>query len=411
MEIRKNLKSAAYMFGGEIFIKTVLFLSNAVVARLLGVSTYGEFSNIFSITASISFLADFGSSTVITRDIASRKKSPSEILTLYTKAKVNLSIVILALTTVVGYLFDRDNMLLYVLLGAYNIIQNGILLFYYAILRGGKLFKEESLTKGLNLLGMILGLSIFIYASSKVSASLVYLASAVIPAIFLYSYLNRKYLPSRQALWRVRNSWKGFASHWKIGVGNFFEGLTQIVPIIAINTLSGSYSLGLFSAAYRLISPFLLLSAIANNFVMPYIAENAGKIQLTNRKKFIGIGIITLYLAISFVISELLINLIYGSEYLDSLPFFRILILLPIFDLFALIQMTQLASKEREKTYLLSSIINVFITAVTIILMLNLVEDSTLAVTISIVLNRLFAILLRILMNKVYDRKYENNNI
>ncbi|MBI2357068.1 oligosaccharide flippase family protein [Candidatus Dojkabacteria bacterium] len=411
MEIRGNIKNIIYMFGGEVLIKAVFFIANAILARFLGVSTYGEFSNIFSITATISFLADFGSSTVVTRDIASGKRSPEEVLKVYTKAKLEISLLVLFLFAIIGFSFDRSNMHLYLLLGIYNIIQNGVLLFYYAILRGKKAFKEESLSKLINLSGMIVGFGIFIFFQNMVAASLMYLLSALFPLFYLYKYLNKKYSLKFEDLWNKVQSIRSFHLHWKIGVGNFFEGLTQIIPIIAINYLSGAYSLGLFSAAYRLITPFLLLNTIANYFLMPYIAENYGKISLSKKKILAGILLIVSYIGISYLVSEPLIKVIYGLDYIGALHLFRILILLPIFDIFALVQMTQLASREREKTYLFSSIANVFITVLMIFIAISLIEETALAVTIAVVANRFIAILLRIILNKIYDNKYEKNNL
>lgn len=77
---QKVFKNTAYQIGGQIFHLLLNVVIIAMIARYLGVESYGKFSLIFVILSFFIILADFGVNDIVVRELSKDKSKTSRIV-------------------------------------------------------------------------------------------------------------------------------------------------------------------------------------------------------------------------------------------------------------------------------------------------------------------------------------------
>lgn len=332
------LVSVAIMLVTDGMLKGCQFVINIFIARKLGPSDYGLFNDIFSLSHLLGIAIDMGLSTAIVRDLASNDKNARKNLdgVLFLKAVLVLGCLVLG--TVILLTANQGGELtlwFWLTVGTYNLVQWSYLHFIYGIWRGEKLIMEENKSKLINLFGLLLGFSLFVYTGSSNHAGLPLLLIALTPSVIL-SLTNFKgffsvKIPPPYNIWLIITRAK------YLYLNELLSVILLILPFQYISRIHSHQLVGYYSAAYRLVLPMCFVVAVVNKTLLTF---------LVSKKKYssseIAVGVLSLFGISVFSIlimkfSPWLIANIYGPSFSEAIVALQWLAFLPpIYGLFLL---------------------------------------------------------------------------
>lgn len=346
------------MMIGEGIVKFVQLLINIAIARVVSVGSFGVFNNIFIITQTISIISDFGMTIVLVRDIANKAMSPTKTFETYFIFKLVLSLVLTMACIGIGITADRSNLVLYVILGMYNILQQGFLTYLYSLFRGQKDFKTETISKILNVIGFIIGFIFFWIKKDRTTAGLPYLLSVVLPSVCLLFLIKIKLKPKLKIV-SMKKYYVMFKRILPTGIAQVTNVLPLNIPNIYSRLFLGDYETGIYSAAIKLILPLTMLSVIANNVFLPSISKGEG--VLTSRAKKLAISFSIAFITFSEIFAPQIVQVIYGNKYHDVTSLLRVLIFFPFIYFLNQFLGNKILSQKKDTLYTVTVLLPVVI--------------------------------------------------
>jgi len=312
-------------FGG----RGLAFLTSIYLARTLGAEFYGLITVAVSILGYSTWGADLGLLNIGVREIAkdpsNRQFRAKEIFNL----KIALAAFVLIITTTILSLIPIGELQKQVILSyLYSLIPYALLLdWYYS---GKQEFGKLALSRIVN--GAVyLGL-VYWFVLSKDDISIVPLlytfgiTSAVL-VLGIFSIIKNPFNLNSRGL-------KTYVSLFKnssiVGFGEFFARVVQLLPPILIGIFLSLKDAGIYGAAFRVIIIAMMLDRIFVNLLLPNLAslwssskENAiERINMVVRLIIVGGTTLSLITAIN---AEHIILLLYGTDFIESVPILQIL--------------------------------------------------------------------------------------
>jgi len=253
---------ASQAIGGGLFFFVALLM-----ARHLGPENFGTFSFVFAFVTVFHMLADFGITNILVRDIARAKEKVDRILGACIPLVTLLAFsgyVLIILSVQLLNLAPDTELAMYIM-GA------TVLLTFHAAVYGSvcRAFEEMEY----NAVGLVLQrviLLIFTIIALYMDAglpglALCYFGERFAQWVFFYILVRKRY---SQYVWRKD------VEYWRylireglpIGAGMVLKRVSWHVDIFVLTALSTASSVGLFSAAYRIIQ---MISVIPFTLSMP----------------------------------------------------------------------------------------------------------------------------------------------
>ncbi|EGT3602713.1 flippase [Clostridium perfringens] len=297
------------------------------VARYYGVNIYGQYTTAIAFSTFILTFTDLGLDTFMLKE-CSREKSKlnkyyGNVLLIKLLILIFSSILIIFLANNIGY--SRDVVKLIIILIPNCVINYVINTFFVVMQIEDKLgtnAKIQILQSILIILVaisvMILGLNIYIYAilQSLISIVLILVYLRIIPVEFRATFRYTKLLLC----------------------GSIFFGLSSLLYIVyykvdtvMLSLIKGTYEVGIYESAYKVVNILISLIVILDNLIMPKFF----KLYKENKEKMIETYKIILNYAFVFGIpfstslvymSSYIINILYGEQYHDAIFILQILI-------------------------------------------------------------------------------------
>jgi PST family polysaccharide transporter len=201
--------------------------------------------------------------------------------------------------------------------------------------------------------------------------SLGYISAALISMIIIrYSFKVRLLFPGkRDIIFQLSNGWHIFLS--TISMNLYRNG-----NIFILGLMASEYAVGIYASAEKLIKAVQSLVSPVSEALFPFISRKfVGQDKKSNMANLVSIvkiyfvGLILLT-ALTFLLSNLAVKLIYGNKFLDSVVPMRILSLIILFGgmnyLLGIIGLLNLGQKKAFTNYvMISGIISLLITLMT----------------------------------------------
>lgn len=297
------------------------------VARYYGVNIYGQYTTAIAFITFILTFTDLGLDTFMLKE-CSRDKSKlnryyGNILLVKLLILLISSAIIILLAFNIGY--SEDVVKLIIILIPNCIINYVINTFFVVMQIEDKLgtnakiqILQSTLIIVVAIFIMILGLKIYIYAilQSIISIILLLVYLAIIPVNFNATFKYTKVLV----------------------YGSIFFGLSSLLYIVyykvdtvMLSLMQGTYEVGIYESAYKVVNILISLIVILDNLIMPKFfrlyKENKEK-MIESYKILLNYGLI---LGVSFSVvlvymSKYIINILYGRQYSDAIFILQILV-------------------------------------------------------------------------------------
>lgn len=345
--------------GGRLLISVAIIF----IARILGDELYGRYSFLIDTAAIFIVFADFGLSTLTTRDVARDKNLASKYLGNITVIKIFLSLLSAALMVVLGFILGKDIILikLMALMGCW-VIFNAYQQFFCAIFRAFEKMVYEAIALTVDRIFFII-VCFFILYLPWIQAKLFYLILATVVAMFFASLVAYYFTLKRFTAFKLQidNIFikKIFKLAWPFALSTIFFNVYFNLDSIMLSAMKTDEVVGWYNAGYRIIFFILILGNTIRYVIFPTLSSliKENKEKFTTLIRYVLKIIISLIVPITvggIFLAPLIIESIFGSEYLAAIPSFQLLLVSCLIIFINLIYGTNLESQDRQKNYTIS---------------------------------------------------------
>lgn len=325
-----KLKEKAFWIAfGDIAGRGLSFLTSIYLARTLGSEFYGLITVAISILGYATWVSDLGLSNIGTRETA---KEPSKriyrVLEIF-RTKLGLGIVVLIISTIVVSMINAGEIEKQVILGyLYSIIPYMALLeWFYS---GKQEFGKIAASKVLNGLAYFLLVIFMVETVEDVTlVPVLYTAGISVAALTLATFALKDKpfsLPSRG----IQIYPDLLKTSSIIGLGQFFAQIVHLLPPILIGALLTLHDAGLYGVAFRIVIIAMMIDRVFVNLLLPNLSSIWSLDRTTAIKKIDTVfRVITaggaLIGLVTAVAAEQIIQLLYGSQYGESVVILQVL--------------------------------------------------------------------------------------
>ncbi len=328
------LKNTFWLGGAEIVSRFLRFFLVVSAARILGVTSYGQFSFASQILFIGAIFTDLGISPILTRELSKNwlkeKKNIPSILLL----KTILAIITWSAICILSFIFIHKIIIRVVLIIlSLDTICGGFIKFINALFESQQKMKYEAW--GIMLRSFLIvasGLFILFEYPSIINLSWTYAIGSILTAIFL-TYIYQKITQKKLSLSIDTSNWQKILSlSWPVAMTVVFAAIYHSMDSIMLGFWGMITENGWYSAAYKImdisLTPIVWISAS----FFPVLSQKFKNIKNKESQKKIFISHLSILTMLGFpitaggiILAPQIINLIYGPAYQPSILAFRIL--------------------------------------------------------------------------------------
>ena len=342
--IQRIAKNTVVLLVANIVSKVLSFFYIMYTARYLGAEGFGILSFALAFTGIFSVFTNLGLGQLTIREVARDKSLAPKYLANISTMKIFLvSVTFGLIAIVINLLGYPDQTIKVVYLITLSIIFSAFNGMFYSIFQAFEKMEYQSLGQILNSVLMLCGVLFAIkYGFSVIGfASLYFMVNIIILG---YSFTILRWRFSNPNLnWssqKIEIDWSFWKSTIKealpFGLTGIFIMIYYWIDSVMLSLIKGNLEVGWYNVAYRLNLIPLIIPGIFNSVMFPVMAKYfiSSKVHLNQIYqryfKYMVIFSIPIGVGISFL-SERIILLIFGEEYIPSIIALQILIWSSVF--------------------------------------------------------------------------------
>jgi len=329
-------KNTFWLFLAEFFRSGARLLVQIIIARKLGVEGFGIFAFALSFAGIFAFLADFGFSTLVLKNIAQDKTKIKKYFDniIFIKTVLGIAVFLLIILSTQLLSFDKStNVLIY--LASIIVITNTFSDFFRSFFRAFEKMQWEAFSKIFEGILLALAIGFLIFNNTSLEEILFgYIIVGIIVLILNLIILSKRFF--KEGIFKQYNlDFEEIKFILKESLplvsSTIFISIYYYIDQIMLGIISTKTDLGYYSAAQRIVYGLSMLYVIVSISFSPQIAyffkkdkkqlkfilEKMNKIMLTLAIP-LGIG--------GTVFAPEIINFIFGNGYTRSILAFQILI-------------------------------------------------------------------------------------
>lgn len=355
------------MMKNSFFMLMSLFtklLTNLVIfflfARIWGVDTFGWFMYFYTIATLLVIVVDYGFPIKLVKEIS---RNPNELIKIvsisfYSKLFITIFIIILSCIYVISSNEDGKILGVFMII-LITLIFNSFSIFFNIPFRALNSFKLETVISLVGNLVYILITFILLYLNSQpIVISLGLLIGRILSFYLSFKLFSKKIGKVDISFEFARNNSKEifnnirenspYAVHLAIGV------LYLQIDTIVIKQLLDNEAVGIYQSGMRILIGALIFADVITNVYLPKLSK-----VTFNKELFIDLGVnITRYsiligsigTIILFILAKPIILLLYGEEFLKTIPLVQMFSILLIVRYFGVSYGAMLTTMDRQKT-------------------------------------------------------------
>jgi O-antigen/teichoic acid export membrane protein len=364
----KSAQDSIIVFLGNLFSKSLTLLFTIILARKLGVDSFGNFSIALSFMGLISQFTDLGITTGFIRYaslyIEENKDKAAALVKITLKFKIIISLFALTVGWFISpylakYIFNDESMIFLLKLSFLGAFGNSMYGYGKSLLRSYELFKKFTFSNIFIGLLKILFL-FFISILSMINLNSSFIIVIIVP--FIAAIFNAILIPKNLMLKdydkniekEVFRELFNF-SKWTM-LSSFILMFISRLDLFMLKALSNSAEVGYFSGAQKLAMIFPVITNSLISVLLPKVSKIKNKNKL---KKFIFKSLkATTFIVIPFVLliifSKPIIVILLGKDFLSSIPIFKIILVAYIFGV--IVNPISLILYNLNRAYILTAI-------------------------------------------------------
>lgn len=327
--LKKLLLGTFWMTFGSLMSRGLFSLASIVLARILTVSEFGEFGMIKSTIDNFLIFASLGIGLTTTKYISELKDDNKEDASSMLGASLSLVVLLSSAVALIIVLFsgpisenflNNENLQIPLMIGGGTLVFIALNGTQMGALLGFQAYRKNSTANILQGLFLFVGLVTGGYLGGVKGALLGNLI-----AIFLVSIALQKLVRDESKKQSIRVSFK----EWKISVRKIYKfaipaSLSTIIvapTIWILNTMlvnqpNGYKELGLYSAVIIFSTAIQMFNGAISNVLLPiFLSKSEGKSPKKEFFNYFGSWIISILIAIPFILLPEVTSLILGKKF------------------------------------------------------------------------------------------------
>ncbi len=330
-------KNIFWLSFSRISALVMLFFAYTQLFRYLGPEIYGQYQFVLSYVMLFSTVVDFGIQQFIQKKISEEPAKTKKYFQDFLNFEIFAAGFLFGALILIAYLNSYPREIFYgILVAGFGMSINALCYPYLAVMSAFQDLKKVAL---INFINSFVNITI-IFLAIWLKFEIVFLAAIqlVFGAVdlILYKVFTKKYLKNNQQPYQFRGFFVDIVGILKKGwpfvllVG--FSSIYNRIDMVIISHLKGFEQTGYYAAAYKLFDLLAFFPAIVSHALYPFFAASVAKnlffeIKETLEKYLRLMFLLALPMAVGgTLLSEGLIKLIAGPEYLSAAPVFAILI-------------------------------------------------------------------------------------
>ena len=356
------MRNLLFGVSGEAISGALNFITLVLIARSLGTAEFGDFSYILAFVGIFQLLADMGLTNTLVREIARERERVAEIVGALRPLAWVSSLVIFLVIAALGWpLSANTNIYQATLLLGLAVLATFHSFSYACVCRA---FEEMGFNAAGNVTHKLLQIALVMLAlhlnTGVVGVAAAMLAANIYQWIFFRMVVRKRYVPNLR--WRVD------FMYWRyllveaipVGIAMVFRRANQQVGTLILAALSTSTSVGLFSAAYKIIQMIDMIPFTLSLPFFPHISrlarESPAQLFTLLERVWRLFMIIAAPIAIwLFVMAPRLIELMFGESYSAATSTLRVLTFTVLILFITALYAYLFLALQRQRFYTISS--------------------------------------------------------
>ena len=338
------------------FTKALPALLFIYVARKLGGENFGKLSFAFSFTGMCILIADFGLNRLLVRNVSRQKELTEEYVANIYVLKIVLSLVCVIVmglfVVIVGY---TGEMITLVMLFGGAMFFRSLSDVSCAVFNAHEQMNKEAIVKVINhTILFVSGAVVLVLGFGLLELScvflIVYLISSIIGCSMVYKGIAKIRPCFNLRFWHFI-----LKESMPIALTVVFGVIYVKIDIVMLSLIRGDNAeIGWYSAAVRIIELMHVVPAIIASAIFPIFSilhkDSMGLLAEVYKTSFRYILVIALPIVVGMLLlSDCIIDLVYGEEYVKAIPALRILACSLIFIFANYILLNILVAADRQK--------------------------------------------------------------
>lgn len=358
-------KSTGWMFFSNIGYLIASFFSVTIMARTLGPENYGQLSYAISFFSLFSFLVGLGTTNILYRNLV--RDPENKNLYLGTTLRINIisAFFAQAIMILVAFLFSEKDVSFWVIvIISFNLLF-GIFNIFFTEFSAYVNYKLASIVIIVgHLIPAILKIIFVLNGYGILYISLIMVLEGFLIAFGIYYVRTKKYGSISDWKYDSKIAKSMLQDSWPLIIVSAFTVIYSKIDQVMIKSFIDAKAVGLYDASVKLSEIWYFIPTTIVNSIFPAFvnAEKESDLKLENRIKKVSVLLLIISIGIATIVtimSDYIINLIYGKEYAESSLVLKIYVWSLISTSFNLILNQYLIIKNKRKTIIAISFLSV----------------------------------------------------
>ena len=331
------VKNSSFLILTSLISNVIMFLLTLVTARYLGTYNFGLISSALSVIGIFGVFCDLGLGYYAIQVVSRNHNLTSKYFGTAFVLRLILSILTFIAYVIFSYVsgFTGNAWGVMIVIGVYMFFSS-LTNFYYSLYQSNEEMYYQTIVNTVYNVGVFLIALLFIYLKYDV----VWIASAY-PLAIIISFILGSFIKARHYPKFTYDFSRNFLRELIInsipfGITGVFTSIYFWIAAIILTFMSGSVAVGLFSSSQKIILVLSALFVLLSNAVFPVMSQlfvqDKDKLNALYQKMLKYMLILSVPIAIgSYIYSYDIINIVFGSEYLETTVCLSILMSAVIF--------------------------------------------------------------------------------
>ena len=271
------LKNTFWLSLSELISRTLKLILIIFVARVLGATEYGKFTFALAFVSLFVVFADFGISSITTRELAKDSEKEKDYFSLLS-LKIFLGTLTAAFIIVSSFFItaDLETRKIIWILGFY-IITSSFCNIWYAFFRARQQMEYEAWGKVLQaVIVTSVGMFILFFYPTPENLSFAYLAGVLAALVIILLFFQAKSYPLKLEF--NKQIWKKYlALSWPLALGAFFVTLYNNIDSTMMGYFGQITQTGWYNAAYKVVAAALIPLGLLAQAFYPALSSHFAK--------------------------------------------------------------------------------------------------------------------------------------
>lgn len=336
----QTAKDTYWVFGANLFTAFLAFIYTIFLARSFAPSDLGIFSAIYAFILLVSDVSDMGTGSSLSRFLPSYYVSKNDtqadsfIKTAF-KFQLKIALIVFALVLIFsGYLsailLKNSNFSTSFIVSGFGIVATVLMAFSTYLLSAKKKFSSVATINSISTISKLL-IVLILYVSGNLNVFNVILAfslSSLVAYIWAAKIITFGFMKQKEDKGNLK---KLLSFSMFLGISKIFSAISGRLDALMLIPLSSAFEAGIYSAAFKIIYLYILLSGSFSMVIAPRLAGYGSyrEALLYLRKVIMVVFGILLTLLLMYFIAPWFVVFVLGKKYIPSVDVFKAL-LLPI---------------------------------------------------------------------------------